>query len=110
MNDRSPERETIGWLVPRYAGVWLALMALLGATLASAYVPLDGYGAVVHLGVAGLQLLLIWVMFMNLSSSSHQIRVCATAGLFWLLFLFSLTFADYLTRSWSGALEMLRPL
>lgn len=39
---------------------------------------------------------------MHLDRSSNSIRLAAVTGLFWLTFLFTLTFADYLTRDWNG--------
>jgi cytochrome c oxidase subunit IV len=86
-----------------YGVVWLALMLLLGANLGTAYLPLNG-GAILHLGIAGLQALLVWLLFMNLLGSSGPIRLCAMAGMFWLIFLFALVLSDYLTRDWNGAL------
>ena len=77
-------------------------MLLLGATLGTAYLKLGGNGAILHLGIAGIQVLLVWVLFMDLISSSSLVRMCAVAGMFWLIFMFSLTFGDYFTRPWNG--------
>lgn len=87
-----------------YGAVWLALMALLGVSLGTAYLHLDGESAILHLGIAGFQVLLVWLLFMNLRGFSGTIRLCAVTGLFWLIFMFVLTFSDYLTRDWNGAL------
>ncbi len=89
------------WL--RYGAVWLVLMLLLAATLATAYMDLGGNSAALHLGIAGLQVLLLWLVFMDLIRASSLVRLCAMAGLFWLIFMFVLTFADYLTRPWNGS-------
>ena len=87
----------------RYAGVWVLLLLLLAATGGAAILDLGGKGAIVHLGVAGLQVLLIWLLFMDLRGSIGIVRLCAIAGLLWLTFLFALTFADYFTRGWNQA-------
>lgn len=86
-----------------YAGIWLLLLLLLGATAGSAFLDLQGKGAVLHLGVAGLQVLLVWLLFMDLRRSVSVIRLCAVTGLLWLAFMFTLTFADYFTRGWNEA-------
>jgi cytochrome c oxidase subunit 4 len=92
----------MGRLVLRYGAVWLVLMVLLGITWGTSYLKLGGYGAAVHLGIAGLQVALLWLLFMNLLGSSTLVRLCAMCGLFWLSFMFALTFSDYLTRPWNG--------
>ncbi len=86
-----------------YAGIWLLLLLLLGATAGAAFIDLQGKGAVLHLGVAGLQVLLIWLLFMDLRRSSGVVRLCAVTGLLWLAFMFTLTFSDYFTRGWNKA-------
>ncbi|BDV39577.1 hypothetical protein DSM21852_28300 [Methylocystis bryophila] len=87
-----------------YAGVWLLLMLLLGANLGIAYLRLGRFAPALQLGIAAFQALLIWLLFMNLRGSSPPVRLCASTGLLWLIFMFSLTFSDYLTRDWNGAL------
>lgn len=89
-------------LLLRYGAVWLVLMLLFGATLGSAYVKLGANSAILHLGIAGLQVLLVWLLFMDLLAASALVRLCALCGLFWLIFMFSLTFGDYFTRPWNG--------
>ncbi|MGJ0394246.1 MAG: hypothetical protein ACR650_16120 [Methylocystis sp.] len=85
----------------RYAVVWILLLLLLIATAGSSYLDLGGKGAVLHLGVAGLQVLLVWLLFMNLLGSKSVIRLCAISALLWISFLFALTFSDYFTRGWN---------
>lgn len=92
---------TIGlWL--RYGSVWVVLVALLGITFATSYLHLGDKSPILHLGIAGIQVLLVWLLFMNLLGSSKLIRLCSMAGLLFLAFMFSLTFGDYLTRAWHG--------
>ncbi len=87
----------------RYAGIWLLLLLLLGATAATAFIQLKGTGAILHLGVAGLQVVLVWLLFMDLRRSSGVVRLCAVTGLLWLSFMFALAFSDYFTRGWNDA-------
>lgn len=88
-------------IVLRYASLWLLLLLLLGLTAGTAFLNLPGIGAVIHLGVAGLQVAVIWLLFMNLRCSNGLVRLCACAGLLWLAFMFTLTFSDYFTRGWN---------
>ena len=84
------------WIVP--GAVWVALGVLLAATVISAYIPLGTFNTIINLAVAAAKVALILVFFMKLRSSSALIRITSLAGLFWLVFLFSLTAGDYLTR------------
>ena len=68
MSDRSDDRAFPGRLWLRLGVVWVLLMALLGITLATSYLRLGGSGAILQLGIAGLQVLLIWLLFMILLS------------------------------------------
>jgi cytochrome c oxidase subunit IV len=86
-----------------YAGVWLILLLLLGASIGTIFLRLGAYSSFVQMGIAIVQALLVWILFMNLRGSSAQVRLCAAAGLFWLIFLFTIVFSDYLTRPWNGA-------
>ncbi len=90
------------WGVLRHAGVWILLLLLLGATAASSSFDLGENGAVLRLGIAGLQVLLIWLLFMDLLGSSSLVRLCAISAFLWILLLFGLTFSDYFTRGWNG--------
>jgi cytochrome c oxidase subunit 4 len=87
--------------------IWLALMLLLALTVGSAYIPLGIGNGLVNYGVAVTKAAL--VVFMHLDRSRALIRLAALAGLFWLVFLFSLSFGDYLTRDWSGSATTLAP-
>lgn len=80
------------------AGVWLALMALLATTFATAFVPMGAFNSVVNLAIAVVKAALVAVFFMHLRRPDATLRLAATAGLFWLGILFVLTFSDFLTR------------
>jgi cytochrome c oxidase subunit IV len=77
---------------------WLALMGLLGATLAFAYVPMGAMNLAVSLSIAGIKTGIIALVFMELALASGLLRLAALLGLYWLTFLFLLMFADYLSR------------
>ena len=80
--------------------VFLALLALTGATVGLSYVDLGPWHAAVGLTIAAAKALLIGLFFMHLLRSKSVIWVIALSGLFWLGILMSLTLTDYATRSW----------
>lgn len=82
----------------RTVPVWLALLALLGLTLALAYVPLGKLNTVSAIGIAFAKALLVALFFMHLKQPDPLLRLAGAATLLWLFFMFSLTLADILTR------------
>lgn len=78
---------------------WLALLALVAATLGLAYVPMGPFNVVVALVISAIKTALVVVVFMKLFRAAVLTRVAAAAGLFWLAFLFALSGTDYLTRN-----------
>ena len=74
------------------------LLALLIATVGSAYVPMGIFNSVSNLAIAAVKAGLIVLFFMNLASGSLLLRLAAASGIFWLSFLFALSAGDYLTR------------
>lgn len=78
--------------------IWAALLVLLGLTFGLAYVPLGAFNVVAALGIAAVKAGLVALLFMGLNQSGDLIRLCAAAGLFWLVILFTLTLSDFLTR------------
>jgi cytochrome c oxidase subunit 4 len=85
------------WLGPSV--VWLALLILLAITVGSAYVHLGPLNNVINFSIAAIKAALIAVVFMNLKGSSPLLRVAAVSGLLWLIFMFTLTAGDYLSRA-----------
>jgi cytochrome c oxidase subunit 4 len=83
--------------------VWLALLALLAATLASAYVPMGAWNSALNLAIAAAKALLIALFFMELRRGPALARLAAAAGLIVLALLFSLSWADLATRTASPA-------
>jgi cytochrome c oxidase subunit 4 len=78
---------------------WLALMLLLAATTASAFVPLGSFNIIVSLAIAVTKALIVLIVFMELRSSPALVRSFAAAGFFWLLIMIVLTGADYWHRT-----------
>jgi cytochrome c oxidase subunit 4 len=78
---------------------WLALVLLLTATTASAFVPLGAFNLVVSLVIAITKALIVLLFFMELSASRALVRAFAAAGFFWLLIMIVLTGADYWHRT-----------
>jgi cytochrome c oxidase subunit 4 len=93
MNDAGFNRH-----VRRLALAWLALIVLMLASLASAYVPLGIGNAVAGLAIAALKSAIVVALFMRLAEASAMIRIVAVIAVaFWLL-LAGLSGVDYATR------------
>jgi len=84
------------WKEP--AAVWLGLVVLFAISTASAYVPLGAFNTALNLVFSAVMIALLVTFLMDLRRSSVLIHILAGAGLFWTIFLFTLTFADYATR------------
>ena len=82
---------------------WLAMLALLAVSVASAYLPLGGYATWIQFAVAALIIGLLVFFWMQLRSGTPAVRIAAVAALFFLFLLTFLSFNDYLTRRWDLA-------
>ena len=78
---------------------WLALILLLAATTASAFVPLGNFNLPISLTIAVTKALIVLLFFMELRASRPLVRSFAAAGFFWLLIMIVLTGADYWHRN-----------
>jgi cytochrome c oxidase subunit 4 len=96
MSETSRGHENL-WRGPALA--WAALILLFLLNLGSAYVPLGAGNLALNLLVAAVMAIVLAVFLMDLQNSKMLIRVVAITGLFWTIFMFSLTFSDYLSRS-----------
>jgi cytochrome c oxidase subunit 4 len=85
----------------KFAFVWLALLALLFATLGISRLNLGPFNGVIALVISVAKMLLILAYFMELKSSKRTLWVIAGTGFLLLLILFDLTLSDYLTRGYS---------
>jgi cytochrome c oxidase subunit 4 len=82
----------------RLIGIWLAVIALLGVSVGTAYVPMGRFNSIVCVSIAFIQALLVWSFFMRLRWSGPLVRLIAGVGLIWFLLLLGLSLTDYLTR------------
>jgi cytochrome c oxidase subunit 4 len=78
--------------------VYLACLVLLGATIGVAHLELGALNPALNLSIAAAKAFLIAWFFMHLREASPLIRLVAFADLLWLLTLFGLSLADWLTR------------
>lgn len=81
-----------------YFYVFVGLMGLLILTIGATYVDLGSFNLVAALAISIAKTLLVAVFFMHLRYSSRLTWFFAIAGVFWLMFLFTLGLGDYLTR------------
>lgn len=94
--EREPDSSWHIWKGPGL--VWLALIALLIASLVWAYRALIPGHFTVNLVLAGVMLALLATFLMDLRNAKALIRIVASAGLFWLVIMFVLVFTDYMSR------------
>ena len=78
--------------------VWIALMVLLGLSIAYAYWPGGPAKFGAGLAIATAKAALIATIFMQLRKSSALVHLAAASGIAWLTLLFLFSFADFLTR------------
>ena len=78
---------------------WVALLALLALTTASAFLPLGVLNLALNLGIALAKALLVALVFMQLARDTPVIRAAAAAGWFTLLLLLGLGLFDFAARS-----------
>lgn len=83
----------------RLIGIWLAVIALLGVSLGSAYIPMGRLNSIICVTIAFAQAILVWTFFMRLRWSGVLVRLIAMVGVLWLLLLLGLSLTDYLTRN-----------
>jgi cytochrome c oxidase subunit 4 len=83
-----------------YYLIFAALMAGTIVTVAVAFVDLGAMNNVVMLSIACAKALLVILFFMHVRWSTRLTWVVVASGFFWLLILFSITMADYMSRGW----------
>lgn len=79
---------------------FIALLALLVATVAAAMVPLGFWNVWLALAIAATKTLLVVIVFMGLYRATGVMRMAAAVGLLWLSFALILVMADSMTRGW----------
>ncbi len=83
-------------------GFYVALMVLLLATVAGNHLPLGRFALVVALLIAVAKAMLVVLFFMHVKVASRVTWIFVVSGFLWLGILFTLTFSDYLTRTWGA--------
>jgi cytochrome c oxidase subunit IV len=86
--------------VKLYYAVFAALIVGTLLTVLVASVDLGPLNNVVMLTVAFTKALLVILFFMHVRWGSRLTWVIAGSGFVWLLIMFSLTLADYMSRGW----------
>jgi cytochrome c oxidase subunit 4 len=84
--------------ISTYVKVFVALFVLLVVTVAVAQVHLGLLNTPIALLIALAKAALIVLFFMHVRNSPPLVRVFSAGGFLWLAILFTLTFADVLTR------------
>jgi cytochrome c oxidase subunit 4 len=102
MNDTQFRRHALKLLL-----AWLALLALMFASLGSAYLSLGTGNAVAGVAIAIVKSAIVLLLFMGLARASATIRLVAAAALGAWLLLVSLSGVDYATRSHEPAVFQL---
>ena len=78
--------------------VYAALLVLLATTIGSSMLPLGPLNPAINIGVAFAKAALIFWVFMDLCEASGLVRLFSVAAACWLVILFALGGADWLTR------------
>ena len=81
-----------------YVFVWASLLALLGATVAIAYVHLGRFNAAAAFTIASIKAVIIILYFMHVRYSTRLTALTAVGGLFFLGILIAMTLNDYASR------------
>ena len=82
---------------------WLALLALMLASLGSAYLKLGSWNMVAGLAIAAVKAAIVAWLFMRLRESGALIRLVAVVGLGVWFILLALSGVDYETRDLTRA-------
>jgi len=86
--------------IPVYLAVYVALLVLMGLTIAASYVSLGDTGnLVLALVIAVTKAVLVVLFFMGVKNGTKLTWLWASIGFIWFLLLFG-TLGDYVTRQW----------
>lgn len=82
--------------------VFAALIVLLAATVAAAFVNWGAFSPLIAMTIATVKALLIVLFFMEVRYSSRLTMVIAGGGFVWLAILIIITMSDYVSRRLVG--------
>ena len=82
----------------RSLAAWVTLMLLLALTFGLAFVPFGWLNMPIAMAIAATKALLVALVFMELRLARSFVVLGASAGVVWLLVMFTLTFSDFLWR------------
>jgi cytochrome c oxidase subunit IV len=77
---------------------WALLLLLAGVSLLTAFLGMGVWAPMVQFGLAALQTMILYILFMHLKGSPSLKWVFAVTGFVWLLFLYGLSMTDYADR------------
>jgi cytochrome c oxidase subunit 4 len=83
-----------------YMAVYIALLVLLVATVAAAFINVEPLNFAVTMVIAVAKALLILLIFMHVRYSERLVWVFSSAAFLWLALLIALSLNDYFTRGW----------
>jgi cytochrome c oxidase subunit 4 len=88
-------------IVPKktYYTIGFILLILMVVTVAAAYIDLGPFNIYVALTIAIVKSTLVVMYFMHVKYNTKITWIFAGAGFLWLIIMFALTMADYVTRS-----------
>jgi cytochrome c oxidase subunit 4 len=95
MSEPSREQPDL-WRGPVLA--WVVLLFLAALNFGSSYLSLGAGNVVLNLLIAAIMAIVLAIFLMDLRNAKALIRIVAATGLFWTIFMFALTFSDYLSR------------
>lgn len=77
---------------------WVVLLVLAGVSLWTAFLRIGFFAPLIEFAIAGVQVAIVFIVFMRLKGHPSIKWVFAAAGFCWLLLLFGLTATDYSNR------------
>jgi cytochrome c oxidase subunit IV len=83
-----------------YYTIYVVLLVCTYLTWQVAFFDLGALNTVAALAIAVFKAVIVVLFFMHVKYSSRLTWVVITGSVFWLMILLTLTFSDYLTRSW----------
>lgn len=85
-----------------YLAVFLGLMVFTAVTVWVAFLDLGVFNNIAALAIAVVKATLVVLFFMHVAHSSRLSKLVVVGGFLWLLLLFGLTLADYVSRDFLG--------